>query len=374
MGLLRDRLNKEREKVNNDFDKETKAPSIKKSLTSSYLNFGQIGKNIPQYFSKEEKQKLDILMWVAGKRHPTKNENDLAWQILVSVHGNIGPMREKVICPYNTFGEPCPICEFIKSNRLSKEVWKMYKENERLIQLIWPHTTPEIERQGIYYWDVAAFAFHEEIKQQAINPEDGGTIQYADPDFGQTFYFNRKEEGSYTNNDGGQSKGVKYSGFKFCPRKSVIPDKIVEEAGTIHLDEALVIMSYEELDELFKQTKQLFGKNETTGATSGAVGASGTQSAGESTQKTYQPSQGKCPASNGVFGKDTNKHPECGDCPIYDDCKAERDISGQSASQSASNESAPSSTGMQQTETSEAEPPKRRLLRRSTEPETDIPM
>lgn len=372
MGLLRDRLNKERETVNDTFDKETKAPSTKKSLTASYLNFGQIGKDIPQYFSKEEKQKLDILMWVAGKQHPTKNENDLAWQILVSVHSNIGPMREKVICPYNTFGEPCPICEFIKSNRLSKEIWKMYKENDRLIQLVWPHTTPEIERQGIHYWDVASFAFLDEIKQQAINPEDGGTIQYADPDFGQTFYFNRKEEGSYTNNEGGQSKGVKYSGFKFCPRKSALPDKVVEEAGTIHLDEALVVMSYEELDELFKQTKQLFGKNEAAGTTAAASGAAGTTSTGECTQKAYQPSQGKCPASNGVFGKDTNKHPECGDCPIYDDCKAERDMGGQSTAAPVVQEPAAAST--QEAATSDAEPPKRRLLRRSTEPENDIPM
>lgn len=345
MGLLRDRLNKERKEVARQFDKETKAPIPKNTINfNSYLDFKKIGVDLPFYYSKVEKQKMDIMMWFAGSKHPTKRKDDFAWQIIVYVHNNIGPMREKVICPYATYGEPCPICEFMRSNRLPIDTWKMYKEKERLIQLVWPHTTPEMEKAGLHVWDVDGFSFIEEMKAQAINPEDGGTIQYADPDYGSTFYFTRTEEGSYTKPDGTQGKGVRFSGIRFAPRKNALPDHIVDAAEKINLDEALIVYTYDELDELFKQTKNLFGgkieKNSTI--------AKDMQEQ-EAQSETFN-SNSKCPA-NGNFGVDNNKLPECGECPIYDDCMAEK--------RSVASE----------LEKQEEEKPRKKLLRRAEEPE-----
>lgn len=369
MGLLRDRLEKERAKVNDDFDKETKAPFTRRGTIRAYLDLTKIGIDIPTYIMKDEKQKIDILMWEAGNQHPVKKKGQLAWKMVIAIHKNIGPMLEDVICPFHTYGEPCPICEYIKSNRLPKNLWKMYREQDRLIQLIWPHTTPEFEKRKVHLWDVSAFQFDGEIKEQAIMPEDGGTIQYADPEFGQTLYFKRKEEGTYLKPDGTQGKGVNYSGFRFAPRAMPVPDSIADMALQIPLDDALVILSYEELDELFRQTSLLF-KPQTGGLNSGVPSSTGTYEA----LPTVTPQAGKCPA-NGEYGKDTNRLPECGDCVIYDDCKAEKDAkSAPAPSTTAQQEPAPEKKEDKPAESSEDKPPQRKLLRRKSQDEnSDVP-
>jgi hypothetical protein len=365
MGLLRDRLNKEREQVAEQFNKEATAPSTRRYAGSGYLDLTKLGIEIPQYTMKDEKQKMDILMYEAGQQHPTKKPSELAWSLIISIHKNIGPMKEAVICPYQTYGEPCPICEYIKANRLPKETWKLYKESERLLQLIWPHTTPEVERRGVHLWDTPTFKFWDEIREQAIMPEDGGTIQYADPEYGQTLYFTRKEEGSYVKPDGTTGKGIVNQGFRFAPRKSPVPDSIADKAMQIHLDDALVVMGYDEIEELFKQTTLLFKADASTSQAASSEAPSGQE------KPTYTPQTGKCPA-DGTFGKDTNKLPECGDCAIYDDCAAEKQSAKAPEAPAEAPKAPEAPAEAPKAPEAPAEQPRKRLIRKSAVVEDDI--
>jgi len=203
---------------------------------------------------KEGEHLIDIIPFEVGKNmpldisgRPIAEEGEL-WHVLdIWVHYNIN--GNPYVCPYENFGEPCPICEYIQANRLPKDIWSKLRPKHRNIYLIWCHDNRKEEKKGIQIFDVSDFFMGEKLEEIATLPRGGGYIEYFDIDDGKTIVFTRKGTGM---------ENTKYLGHKFIDRDEPIPDWVLEQ--TFPLDEVVQMHpSYEEIEKSFNKMMKNIG-------------------------------------------------------------------------------------------------------------------
>ena len=201
------------------------------------------------FFSCKEGQHIvDILPWEAGPDMPldvdnvvVTQEGDFDYVLDLFIHQNVGKMKVPFVCPYENFGEDCPICEYIKANRLPKDEWSKLRPKRRSIYLIWDRTTPADEKKGVQIFDSAHFFMEEKLEEIAKQPRGGGYITFSDPDDGVSVCWTRKGSGA---------TDTQYLGHRFIDREAPIPDRILED--TFALDQVIKMKpSYEDIEEAF---------------------------------------------------------------------------------------------------------------------------
>jgi len=212
------------------------------------------------WMCKEGDHYLDILPFEAGPDFPLDpntgqpviEEGELAYVLDVWVHQNVGSMKLQFVCPYENFGLPCPICEFMKDNDLTKEDWSNLRAKRRVFYEIWLHDSRETEKKGVMLWEMSHYSMEEKLAAIAALPKGGGAIRFSDFDDGKTVGFSRKGSGA-TN--------TQYLGHRFLDRESKIPDKLLDM--TFHLDQMIKMHpAYEEIEEAFKGQKGKIGTKE----------------------------------------------------------------------------------------------------------------
>jgi hypothetical protein len=178
------------------------------------------------------------------KLKPISEEGDLDYVVDLFVHTNMGNMKNPYVCPYENFGLPCPVCEFIKANRIDKEDWKKLIAKHRVIYFIWVHNSREDEKKGIQIFESSHFNMEEKIEEIAKSPKGGGFLKFSCPDKGKSLAWTRKGSGM---------TDTKYLGHRFIDRDAPIPDKILDQ--TFPLD-SIVNMhpDYDVIAKDFKET------------------------------------------------------------------------------------------------------------------------
>lgn len=211
----------------------------------------KVPEGIEFFFSKEGDHLVDIIPFEAGpdmpfdeRLQPITDEGDLDYVLDLFVHLNVGTMQKPYVCPYENFGLPCPICEFMKATKLEKEDWKKLVAKHRVVYFLWVHNSREEEKKGIQIYESSHYSMEEKIEVIAKLPEEGGFIKFSDPDNGKTLAFTRKGSGF---------ENTQYLGHRFIKRKSQIPDRILDQ--TFPLD-SIVNMhpTYEEIEKEFRGT------------------------------------------------------------------------------------------------------------------------
>jgi hypothetical protein len=209
---------------------------------------------------KEGDHLIDILPFAAGPDFPLDpntgspivSEGDLAYVLDIRVHTNVGSMKIPYVCPYENFGLPCPICEFIKENDLDTEDWKNVSAKRRTFYQIWNHDTRETEKKGIMLWEISHFSMEQNLAAIAALPRGGGAISFSDPDEGKTIAFTRKGSGA---------KNTQYLGHRFIDREIKLPDKLLDM--TFPIDQMVRMHpSYEEIEEAFNGQKGKIGNKD----------------------------------------------------------------------------------------------------------------
>ncbi len=205
---------------------------------------------VETWWCKEDRHIIDILPWEAGddmplgdRGVPVKKEGELAYVLDLKIHTNVGPMKVPYVCPYENFGRPCPMCEYIKSHELSTDAWKLVNTKRRVFYLIWVHDTRETQRKGVMLWEISHYAMEEKLAEISTLPRGGGAIVFSDHEKGQSVSFRRKGSGM---------KNTSYLGHSFTPREMTIPDKILDQGFPI--DQYINMHpSYEEIEKTFKE-------------------------------------------------------------------------------------------------------------------------
>jgi hypothetical protein len=198
---------------------------------------------------KEGEHIVDILPWEAGPdmpvdetgENPITEEGDYDYVLDLFVHQNVGSMNQPFVCPWENFRKPCPICEYIKANRLPKEEWSQKRAKRRSIYLIWNRINSEEEKKGVQIFDSAHFFMEEKLEEIAKLPRGGGYITFSDPDEGKSVCWTRKGSGK---------ENTSYIGHKFLDSESRIPDWVLDQ--TFSLDKVIEMHpTYEEIDAAF---------------------------------------------------------------------------------------------------------------------------
>jgi hypothetical protein len=194
---------------------------------------------------KEGEHIIDIIPFLAGSMHHQVRGGEPTYLLDIWVHQKVGMDENDVVCLARNYNEPCPICEYINAQRLTKglteedeEALKSLNPKRRCLYNIVCYDSTREEDRGVQLWEVAHFLFEKKILSVARNPRGGGFVPFSSPDTGKSIYFER--EGSGITN-------TQYLGHKFIERQNRISDEILEEAYV--LDELLIKLSYDEIKE-----------------------------------------------------------------------------------------------------------------------------
>lgn len=229
---FRDRMSKRKGGLKK---RHNKAPTKSGGRYPTVFNKKEIPEGINFFSCKEGQHIVDILPWEAGadmpldeQGVPVTEENEFDYVLDLYVHQNVGKMQQPFVCPFENFGLPCPICEYIKANRLPKKEWNKKRAKRRSIYLLWDRTTPEEEKKGVQIFDAAHFFMEEKILEIALQPRGGGYEVFSEPDTGKSVCWTRKGSGAENTN---------YLGHRFIDRESPIPDRILDQ--TFSLDSVI---------------------------------------------------------------------------------------------------------------------------------------
>lgn len=93
--------------------------------------------------------------------------------IEASFHYNIAGIRS-LVCPNETFGEPCPICELAEEFRImgGKENWKLYNNIKAKRRDYCPVVVRGNEDEGVKLWGFGV-TICEELMEKFLDPEWG---------------------------------------------------------------------------------------------------------------------------------------------------------------------------------------------------------
>jgi len=299
---------------------------------------------VPIWNAKEGDHCIDILPYITGENNPNSRvkPGSIGYVLPLFVHRNVGALDASYVCPARNFGKPCPLCEEQKSLRDSgyeydsPEVKKLEPQKVTLYNIVCYDNDKE-EDKGVQVWPIAHWNMERHLSELAkATPRGGGFIAFADPTRGKSIIFRR---------EGKSKEGTRYVGHRFVDRDYEIADEILD--STFCLEELLYIPTYDEIAEAYYATAKpsqdaAVEKPSATGDAGSRVSrrqrmSSEVQNPAERAEEDVPASVERsvrrrnlpvatpeCP-SGGAFGVDTDKLEDCQDCPIWEECAAEKD-------------------------------------------------
>lgn len=124
---------------------------------------------------KEGIIRLDIIPFIAGAGNPFADEGVLHYERTYYVHPRVGgDDGDTYICPSETAGLPCPVCEFRKKLKADEDadeelVKSLYPRERQLFQVI---DTAD-RAAGIQLWDISYHLFGKKLDEAIKNADEG---------------------------------------------------------------------------------------------------------------------------------------------------------------------------------------------------------
>lgn len=258
--------------------------------------------------SKSNINRLDIVPYeITTNNHPLVSKG--SWKIgqkdymlEVYVHRSIGPDYATVICPRETYGKKCPICDkmFEAYKAGDKKTGNLLRAKRRSIYNVISRNRDADDE--IMIWD-APYTWSEEriIAAKAMEEDvSGKKVNFAHPTEGNTIAFNATLSDLQPAN--AKEPVIEPKEYRFLPRdNSLIP--FVSKAYP--LDAMLKVSSYDELEALlYASASDEPDDNDTSSVEESA------------SQKESAPSKEdmpECPYGR-KFGVDTDCYAECDTC------------------------------------------------------------
>ncbi len=208
----------------------------------------QLPGNFEEYKLENGKHVVDVVPYVVGKGNPKADEGMVHYERRYYIHSNVGPNQEKVICPAQTFGDSCPICEEMARQTRRGVDWEKRKWMRPQMRQLWNLRSKE---DGIIrVFEQAYYRGLGEMIDDQINSdeqEDGKEelSNFFKLENGKSLKLFAKEE---------NFKGFTYAKLvqvDFIERKEPLSEDILDEVCC--LDDCLVCQSYDQIKKLFGQ-------------------------------------------------------------------------------------------------------------------------
>lgn len=210
------------------------------------MNFRKLDQEVSFFKPIEGKNRINIIPYVIKtKNHPLVKRGefevgDKDYVMDFYVHRGVGPTESSVLCLKNTFGKPCPICEqqalFNKDGK-EKEA-KALKAQRRVI-----YNVEDLKEPGkVKVFETSHYLFEKELIDEARDDEEGGFIDFADPEEGKEIKFRASKESL------GGHEYFEFKSFSFEDRDEPISEELLDQA--ISFDEIMEVPSYDEVQKI----------------------------------------------------------------------------------------------------------------------------
>lgn len=181
-----------------------------------------------------ELNKIDIIPYIiTSNKHPEfkTREGEYDYVFICWVHFNVGPGKDKYLCPRLNYGKACPICEEVERRQSAENIDKreeIYINSMKAKKRCYYNVISYKDPENIKVFEVSFVLFEKELRDQAqFDAErfgDDGVICFSDPENGYSIEF-RGKEATFNDND-----YLKYSNFQFVERNKQYPEDIVGKA------------------------------------------------------------------------------------------------------------------------------------------------
>lgn len=306
------------------------------------MDWKKVDGEVSFYAPVAGRNRINIIPYeIKTKNHPLVKRGEMEigdkdYVMDVWTHRGVGPTEGTVLCLKNTFGKPCPICE--QMNLLRKQGKEDEASDLKPSRRVFYNVQDLKEPDKVKVFETSHYLFEKELIDEARDDDEGGFIDFADPEDGKEIKF-RANETSF-----GKNKYLEYKSFSFEDRDKPIPEELVESA--ISFDEIMNVPTYEEAQKI------LFGDDEDEDESSD----DSEDEDDEEEERVSKPSKrhveededddeedeepqpkkspkksepedddedespkGKCKFGH-KFGKDCDKHDDCDNCDMWEKC------------------------------------------------------
>lgn len=240
-------------------NKKKKSGGLAKRYSSSYgsrdggssskggvINYRNYDGEVTFFSPTEGKHRINIIPYtIKSKNHPLvkRGEAEIGEQDYIMdfyVHRGVGPAEKSVLCLKNTYGKPCPICEYAASLRKKgkEEEAKALKPSRRAA-----YNIEDLKEPGkIKVFETSHYLFEKELIEEARDDDEGGFIDFADPEEGMEIKFRASKTTK------GNMEFTEFKSFAFEDRDEPISEELLDAA--ISFDELLTVPTYEEVEKI----------------------------------------------------------------------------------------------------------------------------
>lgn len=219
---------------------------------SGVMDYKKIDGEVEFFSPKEGRNRINIIPYtIKTKNHPLVKKGefeigDKDYVMDIFTHRGVGPSEATVLCLKNTYGKPCPICEYaaqLKKQGKEDEAAAL-KASRRVFYNVQDLKNPD----KLMIFEASHYLFEKELIDEARDDEEGGFVDFADEETGKEIKFrcSKVTKGGYEFNE--------FKSFSFEERDENIPDELLENA--ISFDEILNVPTYEEAEKI------LYGQDE----------------------------------------------------------------------------------------------------------------
>ena len=216
------------------------------------MDWKKVDRDISFFKPSVGRNRINIVPYeIKTKNHPLVRRGemevgDMDYVMDVWVHRGVGSTEASVLCLKNTFGKPCPICEQAALLR------KQGKEDEadalKASRRVYYNVQDIKEPDTLKVFETSHYLFEKELIDEAREDNEGGFVDFVDPDEGKEIKFKASEDVL------GSNKFFKYKSFSFEDREEPIGENLLEQA--ISFDEIMNVPTYDEVKNI------LFGVDE----------------------------------------------------------------------------------------------------------------
>lgn len=218
------------------------------------INYRKCDGEITFFNPVEGKNRINIIPYeIKSKNHPLVKSGEAEigekdYVLDFYTHRGVGPSEKTVLCLKNTYGKPCPICEYSASLRKAgkEEEAKALKASRRVV-----FNVEDLKEPGkLKVFETSHFLFEKELIEESRDDDEGGFIDFADEEEGKEIKFRA------TKVKKGDMEFMEFKSFGFEDRDEPLSEKLLNSA--ISFDELLTVPSYEEVE------KTLYGDDDST--------------------------------------------------------------------------------------------------------------
>lgn len=240
-------------------NKKKKSGGLAKRYSSSYgsrdggssskggvINYRNYDGEVTFFSPTEGKHRINIIPYtIKSKNHPLvkRGEAEIGEQDYIMdfyVHRGVGPSEKSVLCLKNIYGKPCPICEYAASLRKKgkEEESKALKPSRRAA-----YNIEDLKEPGkLKVFETSHYLFEKELIEEARDDDEGGFIDFADPEEGMEIKFRASKTTK------GNIEFIEFKSFAFEDRDEPISKELLDAA--ISFDELLTVPTYEEVEKI----------------------------------------------------------------------------------------------------------------------------